>query len=79
MPNNDLDRARLVGALAVYLGVVVATLEVGGLVGWVMPLAVDGRLGAAPSPLSRSAYASDVAPQVEVGLEGVAAAAPSAD
>jgi hypothetical protein len=81
MAKSDFDRARFVGALAVYLGLVVATVVVGGLVGWVMQLAVDGRLSASPSPLSRSSYASDVAPaDADRERPGVAAAAaPRAD
>lgn len=80
MAKNDLDRARFVGEVAVYLGVVIATLAVGGLVGWVLPLAVDGRLGAAPSPLSRASYASERAPSADAAvIDGVAAVGPSAD
>lgn len=75
MAKNDLDRARFVGAVTVYLGAVFATLVVGGLVGWVLPLALTGDLDEARSPLSQGhqeAEAAHVAQQDAV-IDGVAA------
>jgi hypothetical protein len=61
MAKNDLDRARFVGAVTVYLGAVIATLVVGGLVGWALPMALDGELEASRSPLSNGHHAAEAA------------------
>jgi len=40
MGRSDLDRARFVGELVLYLGLVVATLVAGGAAGWILPVAL---------------------------------------